>query len=65
MKETIKDIAGGIGCCLVWAVIIGAAWLWIADGKRQAEARSEAARLGQQIREANQWREQQEMIQYR
>ncbi len=64
MRETIKRIAGGAGCCIGWALIIWAGAAWWQSAGRESEARAQAARVEQQIREANQWREQQEMIQY-
>ena len=68
MRETIKGIMGGIGCIAGWAIVLWLAYAWLQDGKRQSEARAEAERIEQQyqqqIREANQWREQQETIRY-
>lgn len=56
MKETIKEIAGGIGCCLVWVVIIGGCiWLWD-SAKRRGEATAERIRQEQwsaEIRSSN------------
>lgn len=56
MKETIKGIAGGIGCCLVWVVIIGGCiWLWD-SAKQSAAAKAERIRQEQwaaEIRSSN------------
>lgn len=56
MKENIKGIAGSIGCCLVWAVIIGGC-LWGWDQLKQGDAarlEAERARV-EAVRSAAEW----------
>ena len=62
MRETIKGIACGLGCCLGWAVIIaGCLWLWDRT-KREGEAKAEAVRVEQANREAAQRRYDEDLI---
>jgi hypothetical protein len=64
MKETIKGIAGGIGCCLGWALIIWAGVAWWQNAGRESEARVEAQRIEQQNRENAQWNYDQALVRY-